>query len=48
MDHTTPTRPQYRLFVGVDILGEAVMTQEESCYPELTARLIEQFLDSHP
>jgi len=29
-----------------DYLGEAVMTQKESRYPELTARLIEEFLDS--
>jgi pimeloyl-ACP methyl ester carboxylesterase len=28
-----------------DYLGEAVMTQEPSQYPELTARLIEKFLD---
>ena len=31
-----------------DYLGEAVMTQKESHYPELTARLIEEFLDSVP
>ncbi|HYG61075.1 MAG TPA: alpha/beta hydrolase [Thermoanaerobaculia bacterium] len=29
-----------------DYLGEAVMTQKETHYPELTARLIEEFLDS--
>ena len=29
-----------------DYLGEAVMTQKDSRYPELTARLIEDFLDS--
>jgi len=29
-----------------DYLGEAIMTQEETRYPELTARLIEEFLDS--
>ena len=29
-----------------DYLGEAVMTQRETRYPELTARLIEEFLDS--
>ena len=29
-----------------DYLGEAVMTQGETRYPELTARLIEEFLDS--
>lgn len=29
-----------------DYLGEAVMTQKETQYPELTARLIEEFLDS--
>lgn len=29
-----------------DYLGEAVMTQKESRYPELTARLIEEFLDT--
>jgi pimeloyl-ACP methyl ester carboxylesterase len=29
-----------------DYLGEAVMTQKDSRYPELTARLIEEFLDS--
>ena len=29
-----------------DYLGEAVVTQEGSRYPELTARLIEEFLDS--
>ncbi len=29
-----------------DYLGEAVMTRKESRYPELTARLIEEFLDS--
>ena len=29
-----------------DYLGEAVMTQKETRYPELTARLIEEFLDS--
>jgi pimeloyl-ACP methyl ester carboxylesterase len=28
-----------------DYLGEAVMTQRETRYPELTARLIEEFLD---
>jgi pimeloyl-ACP methyl ester carboxylesterase len=28
-----------------DYLGEAVMTQKASGYPELTARLIEKFLD---
>lgn len=31
-----------------DYLGEAVMTQKETRYPELTARLIEEFLDSEP
>lgn len=29
-----------------DYLGEAVMTQEDTSYPELTARLIEAFIDS--
>jgi pimeloyl-ACP methyl ester carboxylesterase len=29
-----------------DYLGEAVVTQKESRYPELTARLIEEFLDA--
>jgi pimeloyl-ACP methyl ester carboxylesterase len=29
-----------------DYLGEAVMTQTDTGYPELTARLIEEFLDS--
>ena len=29
-----------------DYLGEAVMTQKDTGYPELTARLIEEFLDS--
>ena len=29
-----------------DYLGEAVMTQKHSRYPELTARLIDEFLDS--
>jgi len=29
-----------------DYLGEAVMTRKDTCYPELTARLIEEFLDS--
>lgn len=29
-----------------DYLGEAVMTQAETPYPELTARLIEEFLDA--
>lgn len=29
-----------------DYLGEAVITQEDTLYPELTARLIEEFLDS--
>jgi pimeloyl-ACP methyl ester carboxylesterase len=29
-----------------DYLGEAVMTQKETRYPELTARLIEEFLDN--
>lgn len=29
-----------------DYLGEAVMTQAETRYPELTARLIEEFLDA--
>ncbi|HWM92854.1 MAG TPA: alpha/beta hydrolase [Thermoanaerobaculia bacterium] len=29
-----------------DYLGEAVMTQKETRHPELTARLIEEFLDS--
>jgi pimeloyl-ACP methyl ester carboxylesterase len=29
-----------------DYLGEAVMSQGESRYPELTARLVEEFLDS--
>jgi len=29
-----------------DYLGEAVMTQQETRYPELAARLIEEFLDS--
>ena len=28
-----------------DYLGEAVMTQRETRYPELTARLVEEFLD---
>jgi pimeloyl-ACP methyl ester carboxylesterase len=31
-----------------DYLGEAVMTQTQTRYPELTARLIEEFLDSEP
>ncbi|MFP5287713.1 MAG: alpha/beta fold hydrolase [Thermoanaerobaculia bacterium] len=31
-----------------DYLGEAVMTQRETRQPELTARLIEEFLDSSP
>lgn len=31
-----------------DYLGEAVMTHEDTGYPELTARLIEEFLDSRP
>lgn len=31
-----------------DYLGEAVMTQKDTRYPELTARLIEEFLDSEP
>lgn len=31
-----------------DYLGEAVMTQKDSRYPELTAGLIEEFLDSGP
>jgi len=30
-----------------DYLGEAVMTQQDTRYPELTARLIEEFLDAH-
>ena len=30
-----------------DYLGEAVMTRKPTRYPELTARLIEEFLDSH-
>lgn len=30
-----------------DYLGEAVMTQKDGRYPELTVRLIEEFLDSH-
>jgi pimeloyl-ACP methyl ester carboxylesterase len=30
-----------------DYLGEAVMTQRDTRYPELTARLIEEFLDSN-
>jgi pimeloyl-ACP methyl ester carboxylesterase len=30
-----------------DYLGEGVMTQKHTRYPELTARLIEEFLDSH-
>jgi hypothetical protein len=29
-----------------DYLGEAVMTQKNTHYPELAARLIEEFLDS--
>jgi len=29
-----------------DYLGEAVMTQKDTRYPELTARLIEEFIDS--
>jgi pimeloyl-ACP methyl ester carboxylesterase len=29
-----------------DYLGEAVMTQKETRYPELTARLIEEFLNA--
>ncbi len=29
-----------------DYLGEAVMTQQETRYPELTAQLIEEFLDA--
>ncbi len=29
-----------------EFLGEAVMTQNQTRYPELTARLIEEFLDS--
>jgi len=29
-----------------DYLGEAVVTQKHTRYPELTARLIEEFLDS--
>ena len=29
-----------------DYLGEAVMTPQATCYPELTARLIEEFLDA--
>jgi pimeloyl-ACP methyl ester carboxylesterase len=29
-----------------DYLGEAVMTQKHTRYPELTARLIDEFLDS--
>jgi hypothetical protein len=29
-----------------DYLGEAVATQKETPYPELTARLINEFLDS--
>jgi pimeloyl-ACP methyl ester carboxylesterase len=29
-----------------DYLGEAVMTQKDTAYPELTARLIEEFLNS--
>jgi pimeloyl-ACP methyl ester carboxylesterase len=29
-----------------DYLGEAVATQKDTHYPELTARLIEEFLDS--
>jgi pimeloyl-ACP methyl ester carboxylesterase len=29
-----------------DYLGEAVMTQKDSSYPRLTARLIEEFLDA--
>ncbi len=29
-----------------DYLGEAVTTRKDTCYPELTARLIEEFLDS--
>jgi pimeloyl-ACP methyl ester carboxylesterase len=31
-----------------DYLGEAVMTQEDTRYPELTANLIEEFLGSQP
>jgi hypothetical protein len=29
-----------------DHIGEAAMTQKDTRYPELTARLIEEFLDS--
>ena len=29
-----------------DYLGEAVMTQQDTRYPELTARLIEEFLNA--
>ena len=29
-----------------DYLGEAVTTQRDTRYPELTARLIEEFLDA--
>lgn len=31
-----------------DYLGEAVMTRTQTRYPELTARLIEEFLDGEP
>jgi pimeloyl-ACP methyl ester carboxylesterase len=44
------TIPGARLMVLVgghgDFMGEAVMTQRESRYPELTAGLIEEFLDA--
>lgn len=44
------TLPRARLLIlpggHGDYLGEAVMTQRETRYPELTAALIEQFLDS--
>jgi pimeloyl-ACP methyl ester carboxylesterase len=44
------TIPQARLLIlpggHGDYLGEAVVTREETHYPELTAALIEEFLDS--
>ena len=43
-------RPGARLLIlpggHGDYLGEAVMTQKPTRYPELTARLIDEFLDS--
>jgi pimeloyl-ACP methyl ester carboxylesterase len=46
----TRLMPEARLLIlpggHGDYLGEAVMTQNETRYPELTARLIEEFLDS--